>query len=367
MKNLLITNSLWNLYNFRLKLVKELSKKGNLTIYCDKKNINLINQKIFLEKNIEIKNLNYSSKTSNIFSNLKLIVQFYYILKIEKPDNLFTFTLKPNLYCGFFSYIFGISFFPTISGLGTAYNKGGILLSFITYLIRFSFRFSKKIFVHNKSEKKFLNKIGFSNDKIIQVNGSGINLKKFTKVEINLKTSEKFLFLGRLIKDKGVYELIEAFKLYNHKYKTKLELTMAVITDADNISSIHPNNLRLKLKGTNIKILKNFKFTNRLFKLHGCLILPSYSEGMSRSIMEAASCGLPIICSNINGCKEMVVNGKNGFLVKIKSPKSICTALKKFIDLSYSEKKKFGYNSRVLMRNNNFEDKYVISHYLNVL
>ena len=83
-----------------------------------------------------------------------MIIQLFFILKKEKPDNLFTFTLKPNLYCGLVNNFFKFYFFPTLSGLGTAKNRGGILLSFVKIMMRLSFKSSKKIFVHNKSEKK---------------------------------------------------------------------------------------------------------------------------------------------------------------------------------------------------------------------
>ena len=102
-----------------------------------------------------------------------------------------------------------------------------------------------------------------------------------------------------------------------------------------------------------------------LLKSHGCLILPSYSEGMSKSIMEAISSGRPIICSNISGCREMVVNNFNGFLVKPKSTSSIYQALKKFQNLKFEDKIKFGKNSRYLAEKNRFDEKYVVSHYLN--
>ena len=164
-----------------------------------------------------------------------------------------------------------------------------------------SFKSSKKIFVHNKSEKKFLKEIGFSNNKIIQVNGSGINLSNFRFLKYTEKISNKYLFVGRLIADKGIYELVNAFRILNKNIKMRVTLTLAVLIDKDNSTSIELDRLKKEITGLNIKVKKNAKNIKKLLKSHGCLILPSYSEGMSRSIMEAVSSARPVICSNING------------------------------------------------------------------
>ena len=364
MKNLIISNSLWNIYNFRYKFIIELSKIGPVVIYCDFKKKSQINDKK-LPKNVTIKNLNFSSKTKNLFKNIKLLFQFFQILKKEDPTNLFTFTLKPNLYCGIVNNFSSFSFFPTVSGLGTAKNRGGILFFFVKILMKFSFKNSKTIFVHNKYEKFFLKKIGLNSNKIVQINGSGINLQKFNHLKYRKNICDNYLFVGRLISDKGIYELISAFKTFSKLIKKKIHLTLAVLVDEDNETSININYLKKELSGSNITIMKNVKNIRNLLKSHGCLILPTYSEGMSRSIMEAISSARPVICSNISGCKEMVINNFNGFLIEPKSINSIYLALKKFNKLTFKDKIRFGRNSRYLAKKNRFDEKYVVSHYLN--
>lgn len=363
MKNLIITNSLWNIYNFRYKLIVELSKIGNVVIYCNFKKKNKYLNKF--ASNVKIKKLDYSSKSKNIFKNLKLIFFFFKILKKENPDNLFTFTLKPNLYLGIINNLFKINFFPTITGLGTAKNKGGFLLIFIKMFMKLSFLSSTKIFVHNINEKFFLKKIGFYKNKIIKINGSGINLSKYKKLKFNKEISDKYVFVGRLIADKGIRELVEAFKIFNKNNNKKSRLNLIIMEDEDNDTSIKLHQLKKWIKGSEITIKKNVKNINHILSANGCLILPSYSEGMSRSIMEAISSGRPVICSNIHGCKEMVKNNFNGFLIKPRSIKSLYNALNKFNNLDLSEKIKFAKNSRILAEKNRFDEKYVVSEYLN--
>lgn len=363
MKNLVVSNSLWNIYNFRYKLIIELSKIGDVIIYCNFKNKNEFLKKF--PSNVKIKNLNYSSKSKNIFKNLKLVFLFFKILKKENPDNLFTFTLKPNLYLGIINNLFNIKFFPTITGLGTAKNKGGLLFKFITIFMKLSFLSSSKIFVHNNNEKFFLNNIGFNKNKIIKINGSGINLSKYKKLKFKKDISNKYLFVGRLIADKGIKELVEAFKIFNKNKNKKSKLNLIVMEDEDNDTSIKLHQLKRWIKGSEITIKKSVKNINSILRTNGCLILPSYSEGMSRSIMEAISSGRPVICSNIHGCKEMVVNNFNGFLIKPRSVNSLYIGINKFNNLKLSEKIKFANNSRILAEKNRFDEKYVVSEYLN--
>ncbi len=363
MKNLIISNSLWNIYNFRRRLILDLSKISDVIIYCNFKKKNELLKKF--PRNVIIKKLYFSSKSKNIIKNLNLLYLFYRILKKEDPTNLISFTLKPNLYLGIINNFFKIPFFPTITGLGTAQNRGGFLFFFISILMNLSFKSSSKIFVHNFNERKYLNKLGFLNKNIIQTKGSGINLSKYKKLKFTKKISDRYVFVGRLIADKGIHELVKAFKVFNQTKNKNSKLTLAILVDDDNETSIKLNELKKDIKGSNITIKKNIKNIKKVFETHGCLILPSYSEGMSRSIMEAISFARPVICSNIYGCKEMVINNFNGFHVKPKSIESIYNALKKFNSLSLEQKIKYAKNSRILVEKNRFDEKYVVSHYLN--
>ena len=228
MKNLIIANSLWNIYNFRYKLINELSKISSIVVYCDfKKKTKIVHNKF--PKNVIIKSLKYSSKSKNIFKNFKLFLQFIQILTKEKPNNLFTFTLKPNLYCGIINNFFKFSFFPTLSGLGTAKNRGGFLFLFIKIFMRISFKNSQTIFVHNKNEKNLLKKIGLTKNKIIQTNGSGVNLTKFKFIKLTRNICDNYLFVGRLISDKGIYELINAFEFFNKNSKKQSLLLLYLL------------------------------------------------------------------------------------------------------------------------------------------
>ena len=272
MKNLIISNTLWNIYNFRFSLIKDLSKISTVVIYCDLKGNNQYLKKF--PKNVKIKNLKYSSKSKNVLKNLILIFFFLKILISEKPDNIFTFTLKPNLYFGLINNFFKINFFPTITGLGTAKNRGGLLFLFIKLLMKFSFRSASKIFVHNVGEKNFLISTSFDKNKIIQVNGSGVNMFKYKNNKYSKNISDKYLYLGRLIADKGINELISAFKIFNKHINKSSKLTLAVLQDDDNQSAMNIDDVRLRIKASNIVLKKNLRNISKILKNHGCIILP---------------------------------------------------------------------------------------------
>jgi len=362
MKILIISNSIWNIYNFRFSLLREISKKNNLIVYCDKRKKKKLLFKNKIDK-FKIYNLPFSSKSTNFFDNLKLLLNLYKIIKFVSPSLIYSFTLKPNLYCGFLALIFNFRFYPTISGLGSAYNRGGFFFLLIKFFLIISFFNAKKIFVHNQNEKNLISKIIIKKKKIIVLRGSGINLQRYSKKKLIKKNyNNNFLYIGRLLKDKGVIELLEAFKNLDKSLNPKL--TLSLIIDEDNSSSISIKYIKKITIGYNIDIKINFKNIKKLISNHDCIVLPSYSEGMSRSIMEAASLGRPIICSNISGCKEMVKNNFNGFLVKPKSINSLVKAMSDFTSLSFKKKKTFASNSRLIIENNFFDEKYVNNQYL---
>ena len=161
-----------------------------------------------------------------------------------------------------------------------------------------------------------------------------------------------------------ISEGVDAFKILEKKIHCKI--TLAVIIDNDN-ASLALESVRVATQQKNILVKTNVKDVKKLIKSHDCLVLPSYSEGMSRAIMEAAALGRPIICSNIFGCKEMVINGFNGFLVVPRSVKSLYNALLKFSNLSFKDKTKFGSNSRLLLKKNGFDQKGVITKYIQAI
>ena len=186
---------------------------------------------------------------------------------------------------------------------------------------------------------------------------------KNLKIKKNKKKNKiYFLFVGRLIKHKGIYELIQVTKKIKKKYKN-VELLVLGDNDEGNSFSVSDQNLKLWIEKKIIKYLGFKKNISNYISNCDCLILPSYREGMSRALLEAALLAKPLIASNVPGCKQLVKNNYNGFLCKPKDINSLYIAIKKFIHLSSNKRKIFGANSRKIVIKS-FDEKIVINKYL---
>ena len=356
-------NSCWNLVNFRIGLIEKLIK-NNFKIYIvAPKDYTTFKLKkigcIFYDIKID-------RKKKNIFDVIKNIFFYFKIIKKINPSVFLAFTIKPNIYGSIVCSYLNINYVNNITGLGTTFLGNKVIKKIISLLYFIALRKSKMIFFQNKDdyklfyEQKILNKNNFS--KVIP--GSGIEIKNLKNYKNNNKKII-FLFIGRLIKHKGIYELISAIKKVK-KLNSNIDFHILGSNDKNNSYPVPDKLLHLWIKNKYIKYFgfkKNIKpFLNKA----DCVILPSYREGMSRALLEAALNYKPLIASNVPGCKDLVKNNINGFLCRPKDTNSLANAINKFILLSKKQKLLFGINSRKLVVKN-FDQKIVINKYLQVI
>jgi glycosyltransferase involved in cell wall biosynthesis len=355
MKILIFSNSFWNIYNFRLPIINKLKINNKITIVAKKDNYY---NKFLNINNVRLKKLNFSSKSTSIFSNISIFFKFFFILKKEKPDLLITFTIKPNIFGSIASRILNIKTINNITGLGTVFLKKNYLLLLIKFLFKFSFKKTKIVFFHNSFEKFFFISSAIIKKKQARIiNGSGINPKNYRKkIFSRNRITNKFVFSGRMISDKGIYELIEAIKIVKKKYKYA-DFSIFGLLHPDNVGAIPQKTIQFWIDRGFINFYPNVKKINNHLSNFDCFIMPSYSEGMSRSLLEAASSGLPILCSNIPGCREIVKSNFNGFLFKPKNIRSLSNSIIKFIHLPTQKRILFGNKSRYIIQNNFTEEK----------
>ncbi|MEX8318609.1 glycosyltransferase, partial [Escherichia coli] len=225
-----------------------------------------------------------------------------------------------------------------ITGLGTAFKKRGILYCISSFLYKRLLSYSGFIFCQNKTDTFFIkNKFNINEKKIILTPGSGVNLKKFKLVKKHDKpTSFNFLFVGRLIKDKGIFELIEAFKLIN-KQNHKCHLYIAGDIDINNRSAISAKQLNIWKQIPNITWLGSVNDMPQLYALCKCIVLPSYSEGLPRTLIEAGAMGLPAIASNIPGCNDIISDSFNGYLCEVKNINDLYSKMLMILNSSTEE------------------------------
>ena len=355
MKIVLSANSHWNIYNFRLNFVKKLLIDNEIYILGKKDQSTRYLKKIGC-KTID---LNIDPHGKSFIKEIILFVKYFNLIKNIKPDIYLGFTIKPNIYGSIASRLLKIKSICNITGLGEVFIKGGYLKKLIVYLYKFSVKKSDYIFLQNKSDLNYFKSIKLiTNNRCKLIPGSGINLENYPSYKKKKnKKNFKFLFVGRIIREKGIFELIDAFKKISYKKKKVL----LILVGKKN------KNLNLKIRNSSsIKYVSFKKNIIKYYKNSDCFIMPSYREGLSRSILEAASLSLPILASNVPGCKELVKNNKNGYLFNINSQKSIIFAIEKILNLDNKKLLAMGKRSR-LIASKNYSDKKVIKIYFDTI
>ena len=272
---------------------------------------------------------------------IKCIEAFWDLFKIiykKKPDIVFTYTISPIVWGNLSSFLAGVpKIFSMITGLGYSFNeskniKDRFLKIIIINLYRLSINFCTKVYFQNNDDlNEFINrKILFDKSKAIRVKGSGIDLDKF--YPHHLPQQIKFIFIGRLLKEKGVYEFFEAAKIIHKKYKNIKFLILGPYDPS--LKNCIDKALFEKIKiSKEVEYLGKVKDVRPFLKESSVFVLPSYyREGVPKSSLEAMAIGRPIITCDSIGCRETVRNNKNGFLINPKDIKSLSLKMKLFID-----------------------------------
>lgn len=355
-KVLLAANDSTYVYNLRKEILKELIKKGYEVIvvaYLERyvKEIESLGCK-FLE-------INFSRNGTNPFSDINLIKEIYKLLKNEKPDFVLSYNIKPNIYFGFCCSKLNIKVAANITGLGTIQNSG-----FVPKLARKMYKFGIKnndvVFFQNKQNLNFFRDKEIIGDKTetILIPGSGINLNEYISKPYTNNNKIVFLSIFRILRDKGINELLESITNIKRKYPDTL---FYIAGSYDDI------NYKQKMDNMeNKNMLKYLGFRDdikQLLSKSNCIIHPSYHEGLSNVLLQAGATGRPVIASNVPGCKETFIDGVSGYSVKARDSDDLTEKIEKFINLPHEDKAKMGLANRKHVEEN-FDRKIVVEKYL---
>lgn len=295
----------------------------------------------------------------NPIKEFSLLLLYRKILKKEKPDVVLTFTIKPNLYFGLICRQMKIPHIMNVTGLGEALMHDGIAKWILLKLYPVATKNVKCIFFQNEFNRQFFIDNKLANPNIFKlIPGSGINLAKYKPMDYPDESDGiRFLFVGRIIKDKGIDELIDAIKIIRKKYfNVEFHLVGGCSKEYQS---------RLNIWETEGLIIKHGRVEDMksLYREMHCLIHPSYHEGMANVVLESAACARPCIVSNINGCKEAVDDDITGYLVDVKNADALAQGIEKFLSITHKEKKKMGLAGRMKMERE-FDRQIVVNAYL---
>lgn len=365
-KIILISNSSKSVLNFRGKLIEAFQNAGlEVIVLLRESDGSEEIIKILQERGCIVETLYLNRAGINVADDLKSFYSIYKVVKKYKPKYILNYTIKPVIYGSLAAKLAGVKeIYPLITGLGYAFMNVENVNYRISYtqkiiftLYKLALGSAKKVFFQNSDDAVLFNKMHLVNlDKVIVVNGSGVDLSHYNYdtnlLKSNNRNQIKFLMLGRIIADKGIREYISAAKKLKEKYGEKVVFQLAGGLDT-NPSAIKEEELNDWIKSGIIEYLGKLKDVRPAISDSHVFVLPSYREGTSRSILEAMAIGRPIVTTNVPGCKQLVEDGKNGFLVNVKSAESLEFGLEKILNLNDDQLLMMGDYSRKIV-----EEKY---------
>lgn len=359
MRILILANNDVGLYKFRKELIEKLLADGN-EVYISLPDGELVQPLqdmgcIFLKTDIDRRGL-------NPVKDLKLVNEYQKIVKTYKPDMVITYTIKPNIYGGFVSKMKNIPYAVNITGLGTAFQNEGLLKKMVTTMYKTALKKAKVVYFENiENQNIFLDNKIIKSSQAHLLNGAGVNLDHYTYTEYPSSNKEvRFLFVGRVMKEKGIDELFDALKrLIKENHACILDVVGGYEENYSEVIKRYENEGWLKYHGYQ-KDVRPF-----IANAH-CFVLPSYHEGMANTNLESAAMGRPLITSNIHGCKEAVVENQSGYLCEPKNSESLYETMKSFLLLSHDEKVQMGRMGRKHMEDV-FDKNKVVEDTLTIL
>ena len=353
---LVLTNNIGGLHSFRKEVMKAIVDAGyNVVISVPE-----ITPKAeyFKEIGCDVIITEFNRRGMNPVADLKQMLAYRKLIKKLQPKAVLTYTIKPNVYGGMACRLTRTSQIANVTGLGDAVENGGWMQWLTMTLYKMGLEKAKQVFFQNETNRTFCIKKGIAKPTSGLIPGSGVNLQHHTYQDYPADDGTiRFLFIGRMLKDKGIDELFETARIIKSKYpNTEFQFVGSV--DGDYQSQVD----ELTETGV-IRFLGGQADVRPFIGAVHCTIMPSYHEGMSNVNLESAANGRPVITTDVPGCCETVEDGKTGFLCNAKSAESLTAAVKRFITLPYSQKKKMGVNGRKKVEAE-FDRQIVIDAYL---
>lgn len=322
-----------SLFWFRMDLMKEMLAEG-CEVFATGQMPEAEWRDRFAEIGITYKQIAISRNGLNPLADLETLRNIKRLLKEVRPDKIFVFQAKTVAYGCMAAHQLGITeVYSMIAGLGSVYLgrglKNRIVRGVMSTLYKQAFQKSKKVFFQNHDDKQVMLDEGLLKaDKVVMIHGSGVNIEKFSPVA--LPSVPTFLYVGRLIRDKGVGEYLEACRIIKSEYGNQVRCLLVGPYDS-NPSSLKPEVLQPLVDAGIVEYFGEQQDVRPFIGQCSIYVLPSYHEGTPKSVLEAMAMGRAVITSDAPGCRETVADGVNGFLAEVKNVGDIVQKMKTLI------------------------------------
>ena len=344
------------LYKFRKELIEELVNRG-YEVYASvpdgnyREKIEALGCKIIPTE--------FDRRGMNLTQEQRLYRKYCRIIKAVKPDKILTYTIKPNIYGGIAAKKYGVPQIVNITGLGTALENPGRRQRILIQLYRRALKNAQIVFFQNRENQEFFirHNIRFNRCEILP--GSGVNIYQFKVTEYPSDNTVRFLFISRIMKEKGIDYFLESAKIIKEKYPTNTEFHICGYCENE-----YEGKLEAFVQNGIVKYHGSIDNVSEFLSSINCVVHPTYyPEGMSNVLLESCACGRPIISTDRSGCQEIVEDGVNGYMIHCQSQEELNQAIEKFLKLSYVQKKTMGLAGRAKVERE-FDRQIVVDKYL---
>ena len=364
-KILFIVTEDWYFLSHRLSLALHAKKKGfDVELIC---NCNRYKKKIE-SHDIKVTQWDLSRKSYNIIGAIKSIIQLLLFLSRHKPDLIYAVAIKPVMYTAIISNILNIrNIIYAMGGLGFTFSSNKlnakILRKIFTFIFKLNIRKNSYLILQNNDDKKIFQSMGLSKSLNIRIiKGSGVDIDKFAFKKIKTNGEKKIILASRMLWDKGIEDFIFCAKKI--KKKTNARFILVGNPDPHNPESINLTTLKKWNSEGNIEWWGHKDDMIKIYEESTIVCLPSYREGLPKVLIEAGSIGRPVVSYDVVGCKEVVINNKNGLLVPFREKSLLSEAIYKLLD-NVELCKKMGLEGREIVEQN-FSEKIIFDQISNV-
>ena len=317
---------------------------------------------------VEFHPIGMDSRSLSPIRDLGLLVAYWRALRRLRPDAFLGYTAKPNVYGSLAAQALGIPVINNVSGLGTAFIREGLLTRVVSALYRLAFRRSRTVFFQNRDDLALFTGRGIvAPERAKRLPGSGIDLERFRPVAGGPRSDADpvFLLVARLLWDKGIGEYVEAARLVRREIPGA-RFQLLGFLDVPNRTAVSRGAVEGWVREGIVEYLGTADDVRPFVGAADCVVLPSYREGLPRTLLEAAAMGRPMIASDVPGCRDVVEEGRNGFLCAARDAGSLAEAMVRMARLSRAERARLGAEAR-RKAETEFDEALVVRRYLEAL
>lgn len=364
-KIVISVNTAWNIYNFRSGLIKALANQGYQVVavapqdeYAD----------YLSEIGCRFIHIPMDKNGANPVRDLALLMRYFHVLRAEMPFAYLGYTIKPNVYGSIAAHMLRIPVINNIAGLGAAFINRSPITSIARTLYKISLQRSSRIFFQNADDQDFFIRSGLvRTNSTDRLPGSGLNLARYLPAPpLPLHGRPfRFLLVARMLKDKGIEEFVEAAKLVRREASDTV-FQLLGFTEPANPNSVSLDRIKQWQCEGVIQYLGKTDDVRPYVKNADCIVLPSYREGVPRSLIEAAAMARPIVTTDVIGCRDVVDDNVNGLLCQAKNARDLGDKLLRMIRLTPEKRLQMGVAGRRKVEME-FDEKLVIQKYLQAL